>query len=168
MKRDQKRLITIFLGFALFYVAILLKLFYWQIVKAEVLRIAGRDQSSLSLVSTAKRGDILFHDNFPLATNKISYLLYANPKKVDSTDSYAKLLSPILQVDPASISARLSENLYWVSLQSRLSFDQKKQIEALKLNALGFEQQTERDYPEASLAAHLVGFVGKNQEGEYA
>lgn len=59
-----------------------------------------------------------------------------------------------------------SENLYWVSLQSRLSFDQRKQIEALKLNALGFEQQTERNYPEASLAAHLVGFVGKNQDGE--
>lgn len=166
MKRDQRRLITIFLAFALFYIAILFKLFYWQVVKAEGLRLAGRDQSSLSLVTTAKRGDILFHDNFPLATNKISYLLYANPKKVDSTDSYSKLLSPILSVDSASIAARLSENLYWVSLQSRLSYDQRKQIEALKLNALGFEQQTERNYPEASLAAHLVGFVGKNQDGE--
>lgn len=166
MKRDQSRLLIIFLGFALFYIAILLKLFYWQIVEAEGLRLAGRTQSTLSLVTTAKRGDILFHDNFPLATNKISYLLYANPKKVDSTDSYSKLLSPILQVDAASIAARLSQNLYWVSLQSRLSYEQKKQIDDLRLNALGFEQQTERDYPEASLAAHLVGFVGKNQEGE--
>ena len=49
---------------------------------------------------------------------------------------------------------------------SRLSYQQRTQIEALKLSALGFEQQTERYYPEGSMAAHLVGFVGKNQEGE--
>jgi cell division protein FtsI/penicillin-binding protein 2 len=166
MKRDQGRLLTIFAIFTVFYLVILMKLFYWQVVMADNLRKAGRAQSSLSLVTTAKRGDILFNDGFPVATNKVSYLLFANPKKVESTDNYANLLSPILSVDAASISARLSQNLYWVSLQSRLSYDQKTQIEGLKLGALGFEQQTERNYPEASMAAHLVGFVGKNQDGE--
>lgn len=165
MRRDQSRLIIIFLAFALFYVAILAKLFYWQVIAADGLRLAGRTQSTLSLVSTAQRGDILFQDKFPIATNKISYLLYANPKKVDSTQNYAQLLSPILQVDTASLSARLDQNLYWVSLQSRLSYEQKEQIDALHLPALGFELQTERDYPEASMAAHLVGFVGKNKDG---
>ena len=166
MKRDQSRLIAIFVIFALGFFAILAKLFYWQIVKADTLRLSGRAQSTLSLVNTAKRGDVLFNDEFPLATNKISYLLYANPKKVDSSTNYANLLAPILQIDAASISARLSQNLYWVSLMSRLSYQQRTQIEALKLSALGFEQQTERYYPEGSMAAHLVGFVGKNQEGE--
>jgi cell division protein FtsI/penicillin-binding protein 2 len=165
MKRDQ-RLILIFSVFAFVYIAVLVRLFYWQIVKADSLRLAGRAQSTLSLTTTATRGDILFNDNFPIATNKISYLLYANPKKVDSTDNYAKLLSPVLEIDAASIAARLKQNLYWVSLQSRLPASKKEEIEALHLNALGFEQQTERDYPEASMAAHLIGFVGKNQDGE--
>lgn len=166
MKRDQSRLTIVLVIFSAFYFVILMKLFYWQVVKADSLREAGRTQSSLSLVTTAKRGDILFNDGFPVATNKISYLLYANPKKVDSVDNYATLLSPILSVDAASISARLSQNLYWVSLQSRLSYEQRTQIENLRLGALGFELQTERNYPEASMAAHLVGFVGKNQDGE--
>lgn len=166
MKRDQSRLIVIFAIFSVGFFAILAKLFYWQIVKADTLRLSGRAQSTLSLVSTAKRGDVLFNDEFPLATNKISYLLYANPKKVDSATNYANFLAPILQIDAASISARLSQNLYWVSLMSRLSYQQRTQIEALKLSALGFEQQTERYYPEGSMAAHLVGFVGKNQDGE--
>ena len=166
MKRDQSRLIVIFLVFTVGFVAIIIKLFYWQIVKADNLRLAGRAQSTLSLVSVAKRGDVLFSDKYPIATNKISYLLYANPKKVDSSESYAQLLSPILQLDVASLSARLTQDLYWVSLQSRLSYDQKSQIENLKLPALGFELQTEREYPEASMAAHLIGFVGKNQDGQ--
>ena len=167
MKRSEStRLILILVFFVIFYLVTLSRLFYWQVVKAQTLREAGKAQSTESLVTTAKRGDILFNDNYPMATNNVSYLLYANPKKVDSTNRYAQLLSPILQIDEATLSARLSENLYWVSLQSRLNSDQKEQIEGLKLDALGFEQQTERYYPEASMAAHLIGFVGKNQDGQ--
>lgn len=165
MKRDR-RLASIFVSFLICFLVIVARLFYWQVVKADTLRGEGREQSTLTLASTAKRGDVLFQDKFPIATNKVSYLLYVNPKKVDSFDHYGQLLSPILGVDAASISARLNQNLYWVSLQSRLSYDQKSQIDALKLSAVGFEQQTERDYPEASMAAHLIGFVGKNQDGE--
>ncbi len=165
MKRDR-RLASIFVSFLICFLVIVARLFYWQVVKADTLRGEGREQSTLTLASIAKRGDVLFQDKFPIATNKVSYLLYVNPKKVDSFDHYGQLLSPILGVDAASISARLNQNLYWVSLQSRLSYDQKSQIDALKLPAVGFEQQTERDYPEASMAAHLIGFVGKNQDGE--
>ena len=165
MKRDQSRLILIFIVFAAFFFAVIAKLFYWQIVKADSLRLAGRAQSTLSLVTTAKRGDVLFSDGFPIATNKNSYLLYANPKKVDSVESYSRILSPVLEADPASLSARLNQDLFWVSLKSRLSWEQKVQIENMKLPALGFELQTEREYPEASMAAHLIGFVGKNQDG---
>lgn len=165
MKRDR-RLASIFVSFLICFLVIVARLFYWQVVKADTLRGEGREQSTLTLASTAKRGDVLFQDKFPIATNKVSYLLYVNPKKVDSFDHYGQLISPILGVDAASISARLNQNLYWVSLQSRLSYEQKSQIDALKLPAVGFEQQTERDYPEASMAAHLIGFVGKNQDGE--
>lgn len=165
MKRDQ-RLILVFVSFAVFFLVILVRLFFWQIVNADTLRAEGRAQSTLSIESSAKRGDILFRDKFPIATNKISYLLYANPKKVDSFDNYANLIAPILGADAASISARLNQDLFWVSIQSRLSYEQKKEIDGLRLEALGFERQTERNYPEASMAAHLIGFVGKNQDGE--
>ncbi len=165
MKRDR-RLASIFGVFLICFLVIVIRLFYWQVVMADTLRAEGREQSTLTLASTAKRGDVLFQDKFPIATNKVTYLLYVNPKKVDSFDHYGELLSPILGVDAASISARLNQNLYWVSLQSRLSYEQKSEIDKLKLAAVGFEQQTERDYPEASMAAHLIGFVGKNQDGE--
>ena len=165
-RSDSFRLFAVLLIFVFLYAATLFRLFYWQIVKNEVLQDEGKSQSTNSLVTTATRGDILFSDNFPLATNKLSYLLFANPKKVDSPDNYAKLLSPILELDEASISAKLSQNLYWVRLLSKLDFEIREKINALRLNALGFEKETTRYYPEASLAAHLVGFVGKNQEGE--
>lgn len=165
-KSEYSRLFLLLPLFIILYFAVILRLFYWQVVKAEDLHDSGREQSTESLIATAARGDILFSDEFPLATNKISYLLYANPKKVDSETRYGRLLAPILESEEASISALLDQDLFWVRLRSNLPFEKKDEIEKLKLDALGFQSVSTRYYPEASMAAHLVGFVGKNELGE--
>jgi len=159
------RLGIILLLFAGLYFLVISKLFYWQLVKAETLKEAQVNQSSDQLTLSAIRGDILTSDNFPLATNKISYLLYANPKVVTDKDKYAKLLAPIIDVEEASISAALSKNLFWVRLAQRLPSEKKQSVDGLKLDGLGFQVQTERYYPEASMAAQLVGFLGKDLNG---
>lgn len=164
-KNEPFRLLVILVSFILLFFAVIFKLFFWQVIEAKDLSQLGRDQSSQTLVTTAKRGDVLFSDRFPLATNKISYLLYANPKQVDNISRYSGLLSPILGLDSASISATLSQDLFWVRLKSRLPAEKKSEIDALNLKALGMNAETQRYYPEASVAAHLVGFVGKNEEG---
>ncbi len=164
--KDSARLFFIFFLFVILFSATILRLFYWQVVEAQGLSELGRIQSAQELVNTARRGDILFSDGFPLATNEVNYLLYANPKQVDSIDTYATRLASPLGLDAASISALLSKDLYWVRLKDRLEYRKKEEIESLKLEALGFEQQSTRFYPEASIAAHLVGFVGKDEQGE--
>ncbi|MGE5042313.1 MAG: peptidoglycan D,D-transpeptidase FtsI family protein [Candidatus Levyibacteriota bacterium] len=164
-KNSRTRLSITILLFLGLYLLVVFKLFYWQIVMAESLKQAQVNQSSDQLTLSAIRGDILASDRFPLATNKISYLLYANPKVVDDKDNYAKLLAPILDVDEASISAQLSKNLFWVRLAQKLPDDKKQQVEKLNLSGLGFEVQTDRFYPEASMAAQLVGFLGKDTQG---
>lgn len=160
------RLIAVLILFASLYLLIISKLFYWQIVRAHDLKEISQNQSSDSLIIQAKRGEILASDNFPLASNKISYLLYANPKVVGDKNKYARLLSPIIEKEEASISAALSKNLFWVSLGQKVTSLKKQEIEKLKLTGLGFQEQSERYYPEASMAAHLVGFLGKSLSGE--
>lgn len=159
--------LIIALGLFIFlYVSILARLFYWQVARADDLKTLEQQQSSDTLPVQAIRGEILASDSFPLATNKISYLLYANPKVVHSVSTYSQLLSPILEEDQASLSALLSENLFWVRLAERIPDTKKQQIENLSLPGLGFQQQSDRYYPEASMAAQLIGFLGKDKNGD--
>ena len=102
------------------FLAIWLRLAYWQIVKAEELSAMGQEQYTKNLEIPPKRGDIQTSDGFPLITNKISYLLYANPKLVKDTGKLATAFAPILNTDVASISAKLAINKLWVSLQAKL------------------------------------------------
>lgn len=155
----------VLIGFLIFYALVISKLFYWQVVKASDLKEIRDKQSTDSLVAPAIRGEIKTSDSYPLATNTISYLLYSNPKVINDKETYAKDLAPLLKTDQASISALLKNDVYWITLSHGVSQDTKKAIENLNLKGVGFQEETIRLYPEASMAAHLVGFVGKKDDG---
>ncbi|MBP6913746.1 MAG: hypothetical protein KBC00_03995, partial [Candidatus Levybacteria bacterium] len=160
------RLIFVLGFFAGLYLLVLFRLFYWQVARADELKTIGENQSSDRITINATRGEILASDSFPLATNKISYLLYANPKVVNSADEYARTLSPVLSIEESSIAAKLKQNLFWVRIAQKLPDTKKQEVENLNLAGLGFYEQSERYYPEASMAAQLIGFLGIDKSGE--
>lgn len=57
------------------------------------------------------------------------------------------------------------QNLNWVPIAKKVDEATKQKIESLKIKGIGFEDDTKRFYPEGSLAASLLGFVGKNEQG---
>lgn len=144
---------------------IIVRLFYWQVVKASELSLLGQSQYGRVIKVLPQRGEVKTSDNFPIATNKISYLVFANPKEIKDKEENSLLLSHVLGVDRASVSARLSLDRFWVPLKSGIDMQEKEKISKLNLPGVGFEKQFIRYYPEASMAAHLLGFVGKDEAG---
>jgi cell division protein FtsI/penicillin-binding protein 2 len=55
--------------------------------------------------------------------------------------------------------------LSWVPLEKDLNEQTKTAIESLNLSGLGFESYQLRSYPESSMAAQLLGFVGSDGTG---
>jgi cell division protein FtsI (penicillin-binding protein 3) len=155
----------VMLFFICAFIILLGRLFYWQIVRAEELTSLGESQYGQNIKQIPTRGEIRTSDGFPIAANKINYLVFANPKdsSADQKSKISKLFAPILGLDEASISANLSLNRFWVPLAQNVDEKTKNRLESLKFNSIGFEEQTVRFYPEASFAAKLTGFVGKNK-----
>src|SRR5258706_8106213 len=141
--------------FALAFFAITAKLFWWQVVKAEELSMLGTAQYAKNLQVQPVRGDIQASDTFPLATNKLSYLVFANPKEIKDKDTTASLLSPVLGIDAATISAKLSQDKFWVPIKSNVDDDMRHKIDALHVPGVGFQEEYGRLYTEASMAAQL-------------
>src|SRR5260221_893639 len=159
------RYFAVFAFFLFSFLAIWVKLGYYQIAKAEELSAMGQAQYALHLEIPPHRGEIQTSDTFPIVTNKISYLVYANPKEIKDTGKAATELSPLINSDIASISAQLSLDRVWVPLQANIDTSVKEQIDTLHIPGVGFQETSTRYYPEASLAAQLVGFVGKDSLG---
>lgn len=162
--------------FAVLFLGVFLRLFYWQTIKADDLQSLAEKQRLMSQKIEPKRGNILFSDGSVLASSKPTFLLYGLPKTLTDEEKLklSKLLSQILiknDKDKAKemeleLKNQLSQDLYWVSLQKNINFETKKEIESLKLDGVGFEDSSSRFYPEGSSSAHLLGFVGSDSRGE--
>ncbi|MBI5044884.1 MAG: penicillin-binding protein 2 [Candidatus Levybacteria bacterium] len=147
------------------FLVISIRLFYWQGFKAGELSALGESQYGQNIKINPTRGEIRTSDGFSLASNKISYLVFANPKEVKEKEKTIQLLSSLLQEDSASISASLALNRYWVVLKPRVDPEVKKHVEKYNLPGIGFDDLSVRFYPEASIGAKLLGFVGKDDKG---
>lgn len=175
--------------FSLFSLGILLivaRLFYWQVVKAQSLTDLAENQHFSSLRVEAHRGQILANDGFPLVTNEPAFLAYIqkdllNNSIADVVDQTSSILLPDWT---ATLSAQeredqkkdlanelfkrlTNQNVIWVPLARDLSLDKKEQLNQLDFQGLGFQEGQTRFYPEASMAAQVLGFVGKDEIGDH-
>ncbi|MEK7209760.1 MAG: hypothetical protein AAB670_02445, partial [Patescibacteria group bacterium] len=141
-------------------------MFYWQVVKAEMLSKLAQSQYSGIVRVLPRRGEIKTSDGFPIVTNKVSYLLFVNPTEIIDKNYTVKTLASLLNLSVASVSSKLMPDKLWVPIQSGLDSKEKETIEKIRLLGVGFEERYSRFYPEASIAAHLVGFVGINEAGQ--
>ncbi len=160
------RIWTLFGIIILLFFAIIVRLFYWQIIQGDSLRAAANLQYNLQLTIPAMRGAILASDGSPFAMNQQGFLVYAQPKEVENTGVFAGVVAPVLQQEEASVSAIITiPGRVWVPLAHKVDAAVKDELSALNLKGLGFEPEPKRYYPEASMAAQLLGFVGSDQNG---
>lgn len=170
----------------LLMVGVIIRLFYWQVLHRTRLQAEAESQYQRTITNIGQRGKILTSDGYLLVTNAPVYRLYAEPHLLKRpAGELSQLLAPLLvDMDPeiatqpaliaqqrqdlqSTILNRLSQpDRRWVALKQKITEQQKKDIEALDIEGLGFEEYYVRAYPEASTAAHVLGFVGKNQAGE--
>ena len=72
------RLRLLFAFFLIFSLAIVLRLFYWQVLCRDDLSIQAESLHTMVNQIEAPRGKIVALDGFPLASSKEAYLVYAS------------------------------------------------------------------------------------------
>jgi len=177
---SHRRTRVIFLLLDLAFVFIIARLFYWQVLNRDQLEAQAEQQYTRIVPTIGHRGKIYTSDGYLLVDNQKVYRLFATPQTLQENPNLIaqSLTSVLAQGDPtATTPAQLKEiqqglqtklsdpHLKWVALKNQVDENTKKNIEALNIHGLGFDEFETREYPEASMAAHVVGFVGKDKDG---
>jgi cell division protein FtsI/penicillin-binding protein 2 len=145
---------------------IILRLFYWQILSGERLKVLAENQYWQLLTIPAPRGEIFASDGYPLVLNETAYLVYVSPSQIENEKTAVFELAKILDLDRASISGRLKNDLVFVPLKHKVEEKKVSLLEELNLAGVGFRKEDRRFYPEGSMSAHLLGFVGSDAAGK--
>lgn len=179
----MNRLAFLKLSFLVFAVIVVFRLFYLQIWQHDHYAALAEGQHFLRRQIPAVRGQIFSADGSPLATNEDAYLVYAVPPELKEAEKAAAVVAKIMVeneqagngVDIAQLTRGKEKEVQellkspdrlWIPLIHKISAAQAEQLEKLNLAGIYFEPEKKRAYPEGTLAAHVLGFVGKNDLGE--
>ena len=184
---NQQRKNIFFVAFYLALFIIVIRLFYWQVIMSRQLKEEGESQTLRKLESKGLRGQIFTSDGYLLVGNKQvfdlkldkknfkgdpAFLAYKLGEIVSFDDQYKDASDSALKKEIAKqaeleILGKFSSRGNWPKLVENLSEESKQKIEALNNEYLYFDQDHERFYPEASMAAHLTGFVGRDEKNKW-
>ena len=129
--------------------------------------------ADLAAMLQPQRGDITDRNGVPLARAFPAYALWFNPAAlggdgaplVHSPAVVAAALGRIFpDLDVPAMTKRLAEGKPGY-LRRRILPEDANKIHALGEPALEFPRETERFYPQGSMAAHVLGFVGADGQG---
>lgn len=136
-----------------------------QAVRGEALATEAMDQRMRVVEIPAQRGTITDRTGEPLAVTVEARNLTVDQTLVTDPAGVAAALAPILGVDPAVLTARLTGERRFVYLAKALTPETWNRISEMRLPGIFSEPTSRRIYPSGDLAANVIGFVGDEGHG---
>ena len=115
---------------------------------------------------SAQRGDIVDRSGRILATNMLTYALYAQPRDlVDPAHAAAALAAIFPEMNANDLLRRFTDGRSFVWVRKVLSPEQKQKVHEIGDPGLYFGPREMRLYPNGNLAAHILGGTAFGAEG---
>jgi cell division protein FtsI (penicillin-binding protein 3) len=115
---------------------------------------------------TAQRADILDRQGRILATNMLTYSLYAQPKDmVDPIHAATELAAIFPEMDAKALERRFTDGRSFLWVRKVLSPEQMQKVHEIGDPGLYFGPREMRLYPNGKLASHVLGGAAFGAEG---
>ena len=137
-----------------------------QTVRAESLSSLGLTQHRESVTLPAGRGTIFDRGGFELALGERATTVYANPMQIANPRRAAVAVEHTLGLSADRIFPILADRSHgFVYVARQADPAQAAALKRLKLPGFGFYPEERRTYPQGSVAAQVLGFVGTDGNG---
>ncbi len=156
-----------FLGvFSFLWLALLFaRLVDLQVIRHPELAARAQRQQQRTLEVTPKRGVISDRNGRELAVSVAVDSVFAVPGDVSDSVAAARLLAPVLKMETADLKERLRSDRSFVWLKRKLDAAEAERVRTLNLSGIYSQREYKRFYPKRELAAHVLGFVGIDENG---
>lgn len=162
-------LVAAFIGF--WMLAVSARLVYLQVSQHTTLTNRARQQQQNALDTTPQRGELLDRHGRQLARSVQTISLFIDPKDLDAgeLECTAQQLSTALGLNSTDLLQQFANaqnadsRFLWIV--RRLDVDRGNKILSLNLPGVHPVIEPKRYYPNGTLAAHLLGYVGIDGQG---
>ncbi|MFZ5631878.1 MAG: stage V sporulation protein D [Bacillota bacterium] len=161
----RKRLTWLFLLCAVAFVALIGRLAWIQFVQGDYLQEKALEVRMRDVPVEAKRGSIYDRNGKELVTSVSSDSVYTIPYQVKDPRRAADLLAPVLEMDAERLYKILTRKSCYEWVKRKISPEAAARIKDLKLEGIHLVEESRRFYRHETLAPHLLGFTGVDNQG---
>ena len=168
IKNINKRIKIMLLLFGIVLLMVILKVFYVQVFDYKKLSNLASDLWSRNLPIEASRGRILDRNGVVLADNVTTTSLVLVPNQIKNKKEVCEKLAEILNVSYDEMKKHVFKNTSIERVHPigrRLSYEIADKIEELKFDGVYLLKEAKRYYPYKTLLAHVLGYVGIDNQG---
>jgi len=167
-KKIHVRLKIVLVVLLFFFILIIGKVFYIQVIQYDKLNDYANSLWSRNLPIEANRGKIYDSKGVVLADNITTTSLVLIPNQIVDKEKTASLIAPILNISYDDMYKHVSKKTSIERVHPegrRLSYEVADQISALELPGVYLLKEAKRYYPFDTMLAHTIGFVGIDNQG---
>jgi cell division protein FtsI (penicillin-binding protein 3) len=162
----NRRIRLLLAGLGIAFAGLVLRAMWLQGVRAASLSRLGATQHREQVTLPAGRGTIFDRMGVRLALGVQATTVYADPRQIRGPHAVAVTAGRALGLDPATLYRKLADRSHgFVYIERQADPAQAAALAKLKLAGLGFYPEERRAYPQGSVAAQVLGYVGVDDKG---
>ncbi len=164
----RRRMTFILIMTLLCLAAVVVKLFIIQFVQGSFLQEQAKTYRTRSLTVSASRGTIYDAKGNKMAVSLTadSVGVYTSQVKASGREhEIAETLAGLLEMDFESVYQRITSSSSFVWIKRKVDFEVSNLIQYENLPGVTIVEETQRYYPFGTLAAHVLGFAGVDNQG---
>jgi len=165
LNSSQKRVRLIFILGIAFWLVLILRLFYIQVLKSEFYQQKASKQTLLTIKLPAERGIIYDRNGEQLALNLPCESFFAVPDSIRNPEATAYKLSSVLNKPASEIKQDFLKPTQFSWVERQVGKNQASLIKKLNLKGIYSRTEIKRVYPQDKLAQDLIGFTDIDNKG---
>ena len=170
---SKKKMIFILIVCNVIWVIIIIRLIIIQFVEGEKWSEKANNQLHVSRIITANRGTIYDSSGkIVLAQSSSVETVSVNPLNIakENKEKVAKAFSDIFELDYEKVLKKVNKNSSIETIVKRVDKEKTDELRVWMQNndiftGINIDEDTKRYYPYSTLASHIIGFVGSDNQG---
>jgi cell division protein FtsI (penicillin-binding protein 3) len=144
---------------------LVVQLYHLQIIEYGNLLARARRQQQHMIEVAPKRGEIFDRQMNPLAMSLAVDSVFAVPSEIPDPKMVSNLLAPVLGLDANDLLGRITSSHSFCWVKRKTTPEEANRVRDLNLKGIYFQRESKRFYPKGDLAAHILGYVGLDDNG---
>lgn len=162
---NKKRLLFFLAVITVVIIGLIIRIGYIQIYKGEYLSILADELHRRERDIQPKRGTIYDRNGVALAESASVATISVIHNQIQEPEKVATILSDYLELDAKKVLEKINKKVALVRIKTGVDIQIANQIRQEKLAGVMVDEDYKRYYPFKNIASHVLGFVGKDNQG---